>query len=189
MKPATLTLTTLVALAAGCARHSADQAAAYYYPEDNSAPDQRADQYLDKNADTTPTALPLTVSGVFLDEELVVACDIRLPPKAYFEFDSATLDLESNRVLSDVATCLTTGPLRGRQLELVGHTDPRGSDAYNTQLGRSRAESVRDFLLSQGLPQANLSTRSDGELDADIQHPSEWAYERRVDIRLRPAAE
>ena len=184
MKTATLTLTMLVALAAGCARHSADQAAAYYYPDEQSgAPDRRADEYLERSA---PVELPLTVTGVFLDQELVAACEIRLPPKAYFEFDSADLDLESNRTLSDVATCVTTGPLRGRKLELVGHTDPRGDDAYNRQLGRSRAESVRDFLLGEGLPQAALSTRSVGERDADAD-PSEWAYERRVDIRLLPA--
>lgn len=184
MKTATLTLTTLVALAAGCARHSADQAAAYYYPdEQGGAPDRRADQYLDRGA---ALELPLTVTGIFLDAELVAACDISLPPKAYFQFDSADLDLESNRPLSDVATCVTTGPLRGRKLELVGHTDPRGSDEYNKQLGRSRAESVRDFLLGQGLPQANLTTRSVGESDADAD-PSEWAYDRRVDIRLLPA--
>lgn len=184
MKTATLTLTVLVALAAGCARQSADQAAAYYYPEDRSGPaDPRADQYLDRGA---TTELPLTVTGIFLDQELVSACEIRLPPKAYFEFDSADLDLESNRTLSDVATCVTTGPLRGRKLELVGHTDPRGADAYNTRLGRSRAESVRDFLLGQGLPQATLSTRSVGERDAAAD-PGEWAYERRVDIRLLPA--
>lgn len=182
MKTATLTMTTLVALAAaGCARRSADQAAAYYYPDEpSSAPDRRADEYLGRGE------LPLTVSGIFLDQELVTACEIRLPPKAYFEFDSADLDLESNRTLSDVATCVTTGPLRGRKLELVGHTDPRGSDDYNKQLGRSRAESVRDFLLDQGLPQSTLSTRSVGERDADPD-PSEWAYERRVDIRLLPA--
>jgi peptidoglycan-associated lipoprotein len=185
MRTATLTLTTVVALAAGCARQRADEAAAYYPDEPSGAADQRADRYLDREAQAGDE-LPLTVTGVFLDEELVSMCEIRLPPKAYFEFDSADLDLESNRTLSDVATCVTTGPLRGRKLELVGHTDPRGTDTYNKQLGRSRAESVRDFLLGQGLPQANLSTRSVGELDADL-NPEEWAYERRVDIRLLPA--
>lgn len=187
MKTATWTLTTLVALAAGCARQSADRASAQSYPEDQTGGvDQRAEPYR-ADEQKPEDARPLTISGVYLDAELLEACEIPLPPKAYFEFDSVDIDLNANQTLSDVATCLTTGPLSGRKVELVGHADPRGTDDYNTQLGRSRAESVRDFLLGQGIPQANLSTRSVGERDAATSDPGEWAYERRVDIRLLPA--
>lgn len=191
MKTAILTLITLIALAPGCARSKADRAEAYSYPEEKGAAEQRSDIAPEKQTDETlddkTAGRPLTISGVYLDAELVEACEINIPPKAYFEFDSADLDLNSNQTLSEVATCLTTGPLSGRKVELVGHTDPRGTDAYNKELGRSRAESVREFLLSQGLPSTSLMTRSVGERDAETAEPSDWAYERRVDIRLLPA--
>ncbi len=85
-----------------------------------------------------------------------------LPPAAYFEFDSAALDAPDNNTLRELATC-PTRPLAGRKVELVGHADAAGTDDYDEQLGRSRAESVQDFLRRQGVTEDMLVTRSEGE--------------------------
>lgn len=74
----------------------------------------------------------------------------------------------------------------GRKVELVGHTDPRGDDEYNRQLGRSRADSVRDFLQSKGVAEDKLVMRSMGEHATAQDDPSAWPLDRRVDIRLLP---
>jgi outer membrane protein OmpA-like peptidoglycan-associated protein len=42
------------------------------------------------------------------------------------------------------------------KLEIEGHTDSTGSDAYNQMLSQSRAESVRNFLVEQGIPTARI---------------------------------
>ena len=42
------------------------------------------------------------------------------------------------------------------KLEIEGHTDSIGTDTYNQKLSQSRAESVRDFLVTQGIPAARI---------------------------------
>ena len=48
-------------------------------------------------------------------------------------------------------------------MELQGHTDSSGANAYNLQLSQRRANSVREYLLSQGVPAAQLTARGYGE--------------------------
>jgi peptidoglycan-associated lipoprotein len=127
----------------------------------------------------------MTMSGVYLDPELTRLCGMAAP-KAFFEFDSTVVEGADNSGLSSLAQCVSTGPLKGRKLELVGHADPRGTDAYNDQLGKSRAESVMDFLSTEGVPADRMTTRSEGERGADVTNADEWPYDRRVDIRLVP---
>ncbi|MBA3545779.1 MAG: OmpA family protein [Nannocystis sp.] len=136
---------------------------------------------------TTPVGTPpLALVAVYIESPLAAACGITLPPAAFFEFDSASLDVPANSSLQEVATCLTTGPLAGRKVELVGHTDPRGEDDYNRQLGRSRAQSVQEYLQQRGVAEDKLVTRSMGEARAAEGEPAAWPIERRVDIRLLP---
>lgn len=172
-----ITLMLALSFAGGCARTSADNIQPVEEPTQPTVVSDAS-----RNADA-PTTRSLTVSGVYLDADLASACNITTP-KAFFEFDSADLNTPANDTLRDVATCLTTGPLSGRTIELVGHTDPRGTDEYNRQLGKSRAESVRDYLQIQGVPQSSLNARSVGEQGTDPNDASEWPFDRRVDIRL-----
>ncbi len=48
-------------------------------------------------------------------------------------------------------------------LEIQGHTDAAGSEAYNKVLGYKRAEAVRDYLHAQGIPLSLMSVVSYGE--------------------------
>jgi len=62
-----------------------------------------------------------------------------------FEFNSAKLKPESYPVLDDAARILTMHP--EIDVEVQGHTDDIGSDAYNLRLSQKRAEAVRDYLI------------------------------------------
>jgi hypothetical protein len=95
------------------------------------------------------------------------------------------------------------------KLSLGGHTDVRGPDQYNNSLSELRVQSVKDFLVSQGIAaekidisaygkQKLLDKTTVGELQTQNpnQPPKEWvrdsratwlAYNRRVDIVLMPA--
>ena len=130
----------------------------------------------------------MTMSGVYLDPELARLCGIAsASPTAFFEFDSAAIESADNSGLLAVATCVSTGPLKDRQIQLVGHTDPRGTDDHNTQLGKSRADAVMQFLANKGgVPADRMTTLSEGEKGADPTTPEDWPYDRRVDIRLAP---
>ncbi len=177
MKTQVILFTALLGLtlAPACARTSADDVQPVQEP---SSP----------NAEPQPAAAgsrSYSVSGIYLDPELARTCGVT-QPKAFFEFDSAAVEGADNSNLTALATCMSTGPMKDRQLELVGHADPRGTDEYNQRLGKSRAQSVQDFLAGAGVPFERMSTRSEGERGADETNASEWPYDRRVDIRIAP---
>jgi len=48
-------------------------------------------------------------------------------------------------------------------VELQGHTDSRGADAFNLELSQRRAESVRDYLIAQGVSGTRLEAKGYGE--------------------------
>jgi peptidoglycan-associated lipoprotein len=100
----------------------------------------------------------------------------------YFEFDSSTIRAEFTGELKRIATELAADPRRVARLE--GHTDSRGSREYNVGLGERRAQAARQFLLMNGVAQAQLSTISYGEERpaAAGDEESAWSQNRRVEI-------
>jgi peptidoglycan-associated lipoprotein len=79
---------------------------------------------------------------------------------------------------------MTTGPLAGKSIELVGRTDPRGEAEYNMTLGARRANAVEHYLAQLGVATSRLATTSRGALDAQGHDETGWAVDRRVDLRL-----
>ena len=86
--------------------------------------------------------------------------------------------------MKKLADCFSTGPLKGRELRLVGHADPRGEEEYNMVLGGRRADNVKTAIAAQGLSAAKIATTSRGKLDATGSDESSWAKDRRVDVVL-----
>jgi peptidoglycan-associated lipoprotein len=104
--------------------------------------------------------------------------------QANFEFDSAKLSKGAKSVLDQLSACFTTGPGTGKNLNLVGHADPRGTEDYNFALGQKRAGSVGKYLGKTGLGGDRVASSSRGELDASGSDEGSWASDRRVDILL-----
>jgi len=71
-------------------------------------------------------------------------------PDVLFETNSFSLRPAARERLAKVAGILLAYP--DLRLEVDGHTDSVGSDAYNQQLSEKRAASVRDYLAQQGIP-------------------------------------
>jgi peptidoglycan-associated lipoprotein len=139
-----------------------------------AAPEPR----LPEKAPDSPTA-----SAVRISDEIVKACGIS-EPDAYFAFDSANLRADDERVMGQVVTCFTTGPLKGRTLKLVGHADPRGDSDYNMTLGQSRADAVAGYVRSKGMDKSKSESTSRGAMDATGTDDPSWARDRRVDLML-----
>ncbi|HET9863667.1 MAG TPA: OmpA family protein [Steroidobacteraceae bacterium] len=101
-----------------------------------------------------------------------------------FESNAATLKPESRPVLDEVAADLKKHPQL--RVELQGHTDSRGADAYNLDLSQRRANSVRDYLVSQGVNPGQLVPKGYGETQpiADNATASGRAENRRVVMRV-----
>lgn len=131
---------------------------------------------------SAPPASPNT-SAVRISPEIAKACGI-VDPDAYFAFDSANLRAEDVQALAQVASCFSAGPLRGKTLRVVGHTDPRGGDDYNMTLGQNRADAVSSYVVSKGLDKAKAQASTRGEMDAAGTDEPTWAKDRRVDLLI-----
>jgi uncharacterized cupredoxin-like copper-binding protein len=145
-------------------------------------------------------APPVTLASVFY-------------PTAYPEKEQPKIGLVSSQeqVLAKAADTFKNNEQYDRQskkLMVVGHADARGSEKYNLALSQRRAETVKSYLVSQGIAADKIETRAEGkdkQLDEkkvaelqseDTQKPPAWmsakekatllAYNRRVDIILEP---
>lgn len=98
-----------------------------------------------------------------------------------FDFDSSSLTPVARGVLSENLLCFTTG---GGTVRIEGHSDERGTTAYNLALGQRRANTIQRWMATQGVPASRLKTVSWGEeRPADPGHnEAAWARNRRADI-------
>ncbi|HJF27126.1 MAG TPA: OmpA family protein [Acinetobacter lwoffii] len=91
---------------------------------------------------------------------------IDLAADTLFKFDGSSLnDLlpKGRQEIIDLAQKITSGYATVREIKLVGHTDRLGNDQYNQKLGQSRADTVRDLLVQNGVAANVVSTASAGE--------------------------
>jgi peptidoglycan-associated lipoprotein len=127
-------------------------------------------------------------ANVSVSDDIMKICKIHVDNVARapkFDFDDADLLPEDRDILEQIAKCVTTGPLKGRHLSLVGRCDPRGEVEYNMVLGDYRAESVHDYLAKLGVSPETMARTSRGELDAEGKDEDGWRRDRRVDIALQ----
>jgi outer membrane protein OmpA-like peptidoglycan-associated protein len=108
---------------------------------------KRLEEALGKIAETRRTALGLVMN---LGSDYLK-----------FEFDKAELRPQDRELLSRIAGILLSAP--GYTISVSGHTDDVGTDAYNQQLSERRAQAVRDYLVSTGLPPDILSVEGHGK--------------------------
>jgi peptidoglycan-associated lipoprotein len=122
-------------------------------------------------------------SDINISDEIRRACGIT-DAEAHFAFNSAQVREADRVILKKLATCFSTGPLKGREMRLVGHADPRGEAEYNMVLGGRRADNVKGAIAREGLAEERIATTSRGEMDATGTDESSWARDRRVDVML-----
>jgi OOP family OmpA-OmpF porin len=79
----------------------------------------------------------------------------------YFDFDKATIKPEGKVVLNEAAALLQKH--EKVIVEVAGHTDSIGTDAYNQGLSERRANAVKDYLTSKGVKASRLTARGYGE--------------------------
>jgi peptidoglycan-associated lipoprotein len=141
---------------------------------------------------STPTPPPVppekagdvpTQSNINISDEIRKACGIT-DAEAFFSYDSANVRPQDKAVLKKLADCFMTGPLKGRELRLVGHADPRGEEEYNMVLGGRRADNVKSAIANEGMTAEKIATTSRGKLDATGTDEASWAKDRRVDVVL-----
>jgi outer membrane protein OmpA-like peptidoglycan-associated protein len=78
-----------------------------------------------------------------------------------FDFNKYTLKPATREKMAKVAGILLAYP--DLKMALEGHTDSVGSDEYNLKLSEQRADAVREYLASQGVPAANITAKGLGK--------------------------
>jgi peptidoglycan-associated lipoprotein len=103
----------------------------------------------------------------------------------YFEYDSASLIPEARDMLKRKAEWMRSNP--NFSVIVEGHTDNRGTVAYNLALGERRAESAMSFLVDLGIPASRLTSVSYGkEKPANPgNNETAWAANRRVHFEIK----
>lgn len=109
--------------------------------------------------------------------------DICKGPSPFFDFDSAAPETDAQPTMQTLTTCMISGPLMGKSIRLIGHTDPRGTAEYNDKLGRERADTLKRYLVRRGVTESRIQVFTAGEDEASAA-PKDWPTDRRVEIQL-----
>ena len=84
----------------------------------------------------------------------------------FFEFDSASLTADGSRVVVEAAGAFRAGS--GARLMVTGYTDLTGTQQYNLELSKRRAETVRAALVRNGVPTGVISVAWRGKEDPRV---------------------
>lgn len=100
-----------------------------------------------------------------------------------FDFNSDRVTQQGAAILDNLGKALNSERLRGSKFLLEGHTDSKGSDAYNLALSQRRAKAAKDYLVARhNIDSARLQTVGKGESEPLDPANPERDINRRVQI-------
>lgn len=102
----------------------------------------------------------------------------------FFDFDKSTIKPEGRQILDQVASQVDT--LNLETLIAVGHTDSIGTEQYNQGLSERRANAVKNYLVTKGIPADRIYAEGKGELSPVASNKTREgrAQNRRVEIEI-----
>ncbi|GGA11670.1 cell envelope biogenesis protein OmpA [Blastomonas marina] len=114
---------------------------------------------------------------------------VNLPDTVTFDVGSSTLKPSFRATLDEVAATLVDYP--NSLIDVYGHTDSTGSDAFNQALSERRAKAVADYLIARNVDRRRIMTQGFGETQpiADNGTEAGRAQNRRVEIKIIPITE
>jgi peptidoglycan-associated lipoprotein len=103
----------------------------------------------------------------------------------YFDYDRSTLRADAAAKLKEHAEVMRGFPAWAN-VTVEGHCDERGTEEYNLALGDRRADAVKRYLVTLGVPGDKIRTVSYGELKPkqDGHDESAWQWNRRAEFQV-----
>jgi outer membrane protein OmpA-like peptidoglycan-associated protein len=128
--------------------------------------------------------LRLTRSPTFDDYKVASAQSMpAIDLEVNFDFDSAQITLEAEGQLRELGKALADPKLKGAAISINGHTDGKGSDAFNKRLSERRAASIKTYLVDNfGLKASDLRTVGYGKSRLKNTSDPFAAENRRVEV-------
>ncbi len=118
----------------------------------------------------------------------------KIPLFVYFDFNKYDIKKEYYAVLDQVVNLVKRYPSLFLLLSIDGYTDGKGSEAYNLRLGQKRAEACKQYILSKGVDEKQLTLKSYGKMNPaasdttppdNKDNPDGGALNRRVEMRIK----
>ncbi len=143
-------------------------------------------QYLDQQQRELETSLAGTGAEVERQGDQLL---VTMPSQVTFATDSAQIQPQFYGALDNVAASLKQYP--SSYIDIVGHTDSTGEEAYNQRLSESRARAVSDYLISRGVNPARVAAYGQGESQPVASNETEAGRQanRRVELLITPATQ
>jgi len=129
--------------------------------ESNQSRLDEQEQNMGEISQTAQEALERAIAAGKLAEGTFLFETVFSDDKVRFGFDEANLSDTATQALDIFVEDLKSRD-QSVYIEIQGHTDSTGSEAYNMQLGQKRAEAVRRYLNQRGIPLARMSVISYG---------------------------
>ena len=136
------------------------------------------------DAINSPEGMASVVRRIFFETQPELVDEVGEFNNILFDFDQSVVRPEYNELLDAISLFLQNNP--GARVRLEGHTDSRGSQAYNQGLSERRAEAVRRALLERGINAQRIET-----VGYSLNRPvrpndteANMALNRRVEIQL-----
>jgi OmpA-OmpF porin, OOP family len=150
--------------------------ASYYYIDDVSVSEKISgtEPVLQSNDTTLPT----------LNGKVVKLSNLHILNNVLFDYDSQKLLQDSYHELNEVIAILKEHP--DLKIKISGHTDNSGSDRYNQTLSERRAQSVKNYLISQGISEGRIQTKGYGKSKPIVTGTNEKSKKmnRRVEVQF-----
>ena len=137
--------------------------------------------------DRQERALREDLSGTGVEVERVGDnIQLQMPSGITFDTNRAVIKPEFRPILSDIAGTLSE--YESTVVFIAGHTDSTGTAEYNQQLSVNRANSVRDYLVTNGVIRERVVTTGYGETLPIADNSTDYGRQqnRRVEITLQP---
>lgn len=137
-----------------------------------------------RDSSWTPATAAKGCDGYLTAKTTVTTTKITLQADTLFDFDKSAIKPEGRAALDNLA-----GRIKGVKVEVVvavGNTDSVGTDAYNLALGQRRAQAVKTYLVSKGVPADRIYTESKGKSNPVASNATAEgrAQNRRVDVEV-----
>lgn len=114
---------------------------------------------------------------------------VNLPEGVTFDVASYSLKPEFRATLTQIAQSMNQYP--NSLIDVYGHTDSTGSDAYNQTLSENRARTVANYLTMQGVSASRIRSQGMGETMPIADNATEEGRRRnrRVEIKIVPISQ
>jgi OmpA-OmpF porin, OOP family len=112
---------------------------------------------------------------------------ITIQADALFDFDKYNLRADGKARIDEALGKIKSQAIEVEMIIVTGHTDSVGSEAYNQRLSERRANTVKDYMVSQGIAAAKITTVGKGELQPVATNKTKEGRQknRRTDIEFK----